>query len=138
LSRLALAVIVGVLESLVEATPSLLGHTYLRSLQETLHPTGWDGQDLPYYSFASVSNKDFDGLTNWLWLLDLNPGRAARGHRSGVLVLSMGDGSGTGTGGTVLFDDVDFEMWMGPWSPRLYRFLAVWNEMRTSTIGWNL
>ncbi len=102
LSRLALAVIVGVLESLVEATPSRLGHTYLRNLQETLHPTGWDGQDLPYYSFASVSNKDFDGLTtNWLWLLDLNPGGAAQGHRSGVLVLSMGDGSGTGTGGTV-------------------------------------
>jgi hypothetical protein len=131
LSRLALAVIVGVLESLVEATPSRLGHSYLRNLQETLHRKGWDGLDLPYYSFAPLNDKDVDGLTNWLWLLNLNPGRAARGHQSGVLVPSMGDGSGTGTGGTVLYDDVDFEMWMGTWSPRLYRFSAVWKEMRT-------
>ncbi len=79
----------------------------------------------------TLSDSDVEGLTNWLWLLNLNPGRAARGHRSGVLVPSMGDGSGTGTGGTVLYDDVDFEMWMGTWSPRLYRFSAVWKEMRT-------
>jgi hypothetical protein len=43
LSRLALAVIVGVLESLVEATPSRTGHTYLRNVQEILHPP--DGMD---------------------------------------------------------------------------------------------
>jgi hypothetical protein len=46
-------------------------------------------------------------------------------------VPSLGDGSGTGTGGTVLYDDVDFEMWMGTWDPRLYHFSAVWKEMRT-------
>jgi hypothetical protein len=112
LSRLALAIIVGVLESLVEATASRIGHTYARSLQGTLHPFGWEGFDLPYYSFAMLTAEDKEGLDNWLWLLELNPGRAARGHQSGVLVPTLGDGSGTGTGGTVLYDDVDFEMWM--------------------------
>jgi hypothetical protein len=131
LSRLALAVVVGVLESLVEATPSRIGHTHLRSLQETLHPKGWDGQDLPYNSFTDLSVTDVEGLTNWQWLLTINPGRAARGHRSGVLVPSLGDGSGTGTGGTVLYDDVAFKMWMGTWHPRLFHFLAVWKGMRT-------
>jgi hypothetical protein len=56
LSRLVLAVVVGVLESLVKATLSRIGHTHLRSLQETLHARGWDGQDLPYSSFTSQCN----------------------------------------------------------------------------------
>jgi hypothetical protein len=115
------------------ATPSRIGHTHLRSLQETLHPKGWDGSDLPYYSFADLSESgDVEGLINWRWLLTINPGRSARGHISGVLVPSLGDGSGTGgTGGTILYDDVDFEMWMGTWHPRLFHFSAVWKEMRT-------
>jgi hypothetical protein len=47
ISRLAHAVVVGVLESLVEATPTRISHTYLRHLQNTLHPLGWDGVELP-------------------------------------------------------------------------------------------
>jgi hypothetical protein len=62
LSRLGLAVVVGVLESMVDATPSRIGHTYLRNVQETLHPKGWDGIDLPYYSFAELRDIDCKDL----------------------------------------------------------------------------
>jgi hypothetical protein len=49
ISRLSLAVVVGVLESMVEATPSRVGHTYLRHLHTILHPADWDGNDLSYF-----------------------------------------------------------------------------------------
>ncbi|KAL3916442.1 MAG: hypothetical protein SGARI_007956, partial [Bacillariaceae sp.] len=39
-SRLALAVLGGVLESLAECTPRRIGHTYLRSLHQQIHPSG--------------------------------------------------------------------------------------------------
>jgi hypothetical protein len=70
ISRLGLAVVVGVLESLVEAIPSRIGHTYLRFVQETLHPKGWDGGGLPYYFFATLSKDDCSELNMWKWLLE--------------------------------------------------------------------
>jgi hypothetical protein len=49
-----------------------------------------------------------------------------------MLVPSMGNGSGTGTGGTVQYRNVEpLDMWMGVWSPRVYRFSSNWKEMRT-------
>ena len=132
ISRLALAVIVGVLESLVEATPTRIGHTYLRHLQGTLHPEGWVGDDLSYFSYASLSEADVHELDLWSWLLLHNHGRRARATKSGTLVPSFGDGSGTGTGGTVQYREAEpFDMWMGVWSPRVYRFTSNWKEMRT-------
>jgi hypothetical protein len=105
LSRLALAVVVGVLESLVEATQSRIGHTYLQSLQRTLHPKDWLGEDLPYYSFTDLTDGDIRDLSMWKWILQRNDGRSARGSKSGCLIPSFGDGSGTGTGGTVQYDE---------------------------------
>jgi hypothetical protein len=132
MSRLGLAVVVGVLEILVEATESWIGHTYLRSLQETLHPKDWTGQDLPYYSFAALSATNIHDLEMWLWLLARNDGRSACGFRSGVLIPSSGDGSGTGTGGTVQYQEGElFEMWLRTWHPQLFHFSANWKEMRT-------
>jgi hypothetical protein len=44
----------------------------------------------------------------------------------------MGNGSGTGTGGTVQYLDAEpLDMWMGVWSPRVYHFSSNWKEMRT-------
>jgi hypothetical protein len=132
ISRLALSVVVGVLESLVEATPTHIGHTYLWSLQETLHPLGWDEDDLTYFSFAKLSDKDIHNLGLWQWLLQRNFGRRVRSSKAGTLVPSMGDGSGTGTGGTVQYLDAEpLDMWMGVWSPRVYHFSSNWKEMRT-------
>jgi hypothetical protein len=54
------------------------------------------------------------------------------GGRSGTLVPSFGDGSGTGTGGTVQYHEGEpFEMWLGTWHPRAFHFSANWKEMRT-------
>jgi hypothetical protein len=132
ISRLGLAVLVGVLESMVEGTPSRIGHTYLHNVQGTLHPKEWEGYDLPYYSFAELSERDCGDLTMWKWILERNDGRQARGGRSGTLVPSFGDGSGTGTGGTVQYvEGAPFEMWLGTWHPRAYHFSANWKEMRT-------
>jgi hypothetical protein len=132
LSRLGLAVVGGVLESLTEATQSQIGHTYLRHLQGTLHPKDWKGDDLPYYSCTALTTDDVRELEMWRWLLRRNDGRTARGHRSGCLIPSFSDGSGTGTGGTVQYDeDSPFEMWLGTWNPLVFPFSANWKEMST-------
>jgi hypothetical protein len=132
LSRLALTVVIDVLESLDEATQSRIGHTYLKSLQSTLHPKDWRGEDLPYYSFSTLNSDNLRDLAMWKWLLIRNDGRSARGHKSECLIPSFGDGSGTGTGSTVQYNEMDpFEMWLGTWSPRLYHFSANWKEMCT-------
>jgi hypothetical protein len=132
LSRLALAVVIGVLESLVDATPSRIGHTYLQGLKRTLHPRDWQGEDLPYYLFTPIDTEGLRDLAMWQWLLQRNDDRSAQGSRSGCLVPSFGDGSGTGTGGTVQYKEtIPFEMWLGTWSPRLYHFSGNWKEMRT-------
>jgi hypothetical protein len=130
---LGLAVVVGVLESLVDATPSRIGHTYLQNVQKTLHPKDWSGADLPYYSFAELSDIDCKDLEMWRWILERNTGRQARGGHSGTIIPSFGDGSGTGTGGTVQYTEGEpFEMWLGTWHPRAFHFSANWKEMRTS------
>jgi hypothetical protein len=133
LSCLALSVVVGVLESLVEATPTRIGHTYLCSLQSTLHPKDWNGDDLPYFSFTALSSDNVHNLNLWTWLLRRNDGHRVLARRSGTLIPSMGDGSGTGTGGTVQYSNTTapLEMWMGVWSPRVFHFSSNWKEMRT-------
>jgi hypothetical protein len=52
-SRRALAVLIGVLESVTDATPARQCHTHLRNLYSTLHPPGWEG--LPYNSTINGS-----------------------------------------------------------------------------------
>jgi hypothetical protein len=126
LSRLSLAVVVGVLESLVEATPTCVGHTFLQHLHENLHPHDWEDSDLPYFSLTTLDERDIRDLNLWKWLLQHNEGRSARAAKSGTLIPSLGDGSGTGTGGAVRYaDDTNFEMWMGVWSPRVYHFSSL-------------
>jgi hypothetical protein len=47
-------------------------------------------------------------------------------------VPSFGDRSSTGTPGTIQYQKIEpFDMWMGVWSPRVYRFTSNWKEMRT-------
>lgn len=48
ISQSALVVLVGVLESLVEAIPTHIGHTHLQSLQCTLYSIGWEGNLLTF------------------------------------------------------------------------------------------
>jgi hypothetical protein len=49
-SRLSLAVVMGVLELLVDGTPHRLGHTYLRRMQLVVHPPGLGTGAEPNYT----------------------------------------------------------------------------------------
>jgi hypothetical protein len=130
-SRLSLAVAAGVLESLVDATPLRLGHTYLRRFHSVVHPPDLGTGAAPYYTTATVPPDVKDDLRWWRRNLLLGQGRFARSHRSATLVPNWGDGSGTGTGGTLGLPDRPLKMWMGQWSPVVYKFSSNWKELMT-------
>jgi hypothetical protein len=134
LSRLYFAVIKGVLESEVDATPSRSGHTHLRSLEHPLHPSGWEG--LPYYSFAVLSQADVDNLLWWRRVLQANHGQTSRSTNASILIPTFGDGSGTGTGtgtrGTVQYDlDEPLQMWKAVWTETAQLNTSNWKEAET-------
>ena len=128
-SRLSLSVVAGVLESLTEATPSRLGHTYLRALHTVIHPAGQATN--AYYSRTTLDSNIRSDLKWWRHVLMTDVGRTARTNRSATLVPTFGDGSGSGMGGTLGFADQGLEMWMGQWSPVVYHFSSNWKELKT-------
>lgn len=50
---------------------------------------------------------------------------------SATLIPNWGDGSGTGTGGTLGLPAQALKMWQGQWSPVVYRFSSNWKELKT-------
>jgi hypothetical protein len=129
LSRRALAVAVGVLESVVDATPARLGHTFLRILYDTLHPVGLD--ETPYNTSTLLTTTNRLDLEWCLATLLADASWRCRAPNSGTLLPTVGDGSGTGTGGTIQYPDEPMKMWMGAWSPRVWHFSSNWKELRT-------
>jgi hypothetical protein len=125
----ALAIAVGVLESVVEATPSRLGHTYLQSLYDTLHPSGFD--DTPYNTSTLLNDTNRLDLEWWRSTLLADASRPCKAPNSGTLIPTFGDGSGMGTGGTIQYPDEPMKMWTGAWSPRVWHFSSNWKELRT-------
>jgi hypothetical protein len=94
-----------------------MGHTHLRSLEITLHPVGWEESYLPYYSFTSLSQRNANDLQWWHRCLQADRGQTSRADHAEVLIPSYGDGSGTGTGGTVQYDLLlPLERWKAVWS----------------------
>jgi hypothetical protein len=74
----------------------------------------------------------------WKTLLTTNPGNRSRTSTFGSLVVTWGDGSGTGTGGTLEHVHVgksdpmpEMETWMGAWTPQVFHFDSNWKELRT-------
>lgn len=131
-SRLSLAVAVGVLESLSEATPRRLGHTYLRKFHSLVHPAGIGTGAGPYYTCTHMPAEVKMELRWWKQYLGLASGRVSRTQRAATLVPTFGDGSGTGTGGTFrLPTDPELRMWRGKWRPAVYSFPSVWKELST-------
>ena len=129
-SRRALAVLIGVLESVTDATPARQGHTHLRNLYSNLHPPGWEG--LPYNSVTTLTENNRAELLWWRTALINDPKRRCRASNSGTLIPSFGDGSGTGTGGTIQYpDETQLKLWMGAWEPRVWHFSSNWKELRT-------
>lgn len=131
LSRLALSVVSGTLESMVEATPSRIGHTYLRHFHSLVHPEGYAVGDEVYYTKCRLNPETRDELTWWKTLLTFDLGRPARSRKSATLIPTYGDGSGTGRGGTLAFPDRPLTTWMGQWTPIVYSFSSNWKELKT-------
>jgi hypothetical protein len=156
LSRLTLAVVTGLLQSLVEATPQRIGQTYLRRLYDRLHQyeeedavrndikllVQYDDKLLRPSGTAFYCTKvDLDESTwldlNW-WETFLQSPQPVLAYSSqqGTLGVSFGDGSGSGTGGTVQILNQDgtcptMEVWMGTWRMCVHSFSSNWKELRT-------
>ena len=131
ISRLALSVIAGTLESVADATPNRLGHTYLRATHSLIHPGGHDPGREIYYTFARLTEDVLREMSWWGKILAHSGGRRMRSSRSGTLIPSWGDGSGTGTGGTIDLPGHDMKLWMGQWSPAVHSFSSNWKELKT-------
>jgi hypothetical protein len=135
LSRLSVAVGGGFLQSLVDATPSRIGQTYLRSLYDEVHDVeDLHGKEL-YYTSIILSEACMEDLAWWKHFLLNNPGNFSRNGTAGNIMGTWGDGSGTGTGGTVeplgQTGLPTLEAWMGAWNPWVYRFSSNWKELQT-------
>lgn len=130
-SRLTLAIVAGTLEAMAEATPLRLGHTYLRRLHSLIRPPGLGTGAEPYYTRVSLTPDVLRDLEWWDTFLRVGDGRYARSERSGTLIPSWGDGSGTGAGGTLGLPDCPLQMWMGQWSPIVYSYSSNWKELKT-------
>jgi hypothetical protein len=132
-SRLSLAVAAGILESLVEATPRRIGHTYLRRFHSLVHPEGGGTGIEPYLTTTSLTPDIRVDLVWWATFLAVGGGRFARVTKPATLVPTWGDGSGTGTGGTYqqlppsgTFEECQpLKMWKGKWSPIVSSFARV-------------
>jgi hypothetical protein len=139
LSRLALAVAVGLLQSLVDATPQRIGQTYLRRVYDELHALADRNRQLGrglYYTTVTLSADAWDDFTWWATFLEVNPGARGRSATSGSLGATWGDGSGTGTGGTYEQAGTHgrlpvIEAWMGTWEFHVHVFSSNWRELRT-------
>ena len=130
-SRLSLAVAAGVLQSLVEATPLRLGHTYLRRFHSLVRPPGLGSGLAPYLTTCGITDEVKTDLRWWRLFLLHEAGRFARSESSATLVPMWGDGSGTGAGGTYVVPHGPLKMWKGRWSPIVYKFSSNWKELST-------
>ena len=131
MSRLALSVVAGTLESVADATPNRLGHTYLRATHSLIHPHGHEPGRHIYYTYCLVTDEVRRDMTWWSRILQVPGGRVLRSHISGTLVPTWGDGSGTGTGGTIQIPGDGMKLWMGQWSPTVYHHSSNWKELKT-------
>ena len=133
-SGLALSVVVGVLESLVEATPSRVGRTYVRCFHEVIHATA-EHETLRgverYCRCIVVPETVRSDLRWWRQILDHRIYREAYSEKSGTLIPTWGDGSGTGTGGTMSIPGQELQCWMGQWTPFVFHHSSNWKELKT-------
>jgi hypothetical protein len=141
LSRLTLAVVTGLLQSLVEATPQQVGQTFLRRLYDRIHALDEEGPHRPtgtamYYARVTLTAEEWLDLDWWEAALKLDMEVQAHSPQQGSLGISYGDGSGSGTGGTVQVLGQDgacpsMEAWMGTWRSHVHSFTSNWRELRT-------
>ena len=134
-SRLALSVVNGVLQSLVEATPTRIGQTYLRALHDLISDENDVADPMArFYTTCVFTPEARDNLRWWEVFLAIADSRPIRPSHSATIGCAWGDGSGTGTGGTneLLGDPgATMRMWMGTWAPHVHQFSSNWRELKT-------
>ena len=131
ISRLSLAVATGLLQSFTDATPGYIGATYLREHYNLLHPGDMGHGLAPYCTKTILTPRVRAELKWWASFLRSHRGRPSRMMKSATLVPTWGDGSGTGTGGSLGLPDKPLKMWLGEWSPIVYSFSSNWKELQT-------
>jgi hypothetical protein len=158
-SALAFSVVTGTLESVVEATPQRQGRCYLREMYNALHdvPGCPDADAAPefacgggdtlddilasrgvynpldkYYRTMLVTESAREELRWWYaTLTTVDVCRSAYSERGGALSTTWGDGSGTGTGGTIDVTGMEVLQWMGSWLPASLPYTSNWKELKT-------
>jgi hypothetical protein len=136
LTRLSASVLGGLLQSLVDATPSRQGQTYLRSMYDNIHHTSDLFGKALYFTKFKLAETTIQDLTWWDEFLRINPGQTSRAGHMRTLGVTWGDGSGTDIGGT--FEEVQhstepkIDIWMGTWACHVSYFDSnCWREFRT-------
>jgi hypothetical protein len=139
LAALTLSVVVGYLQSLVPATPSNIGAVYLRELYDCLYSQldpNKTGTTQAFYSQMSISPQAFACLDWWERAIQRGLACTVQVRDESTGVVTWGDGSGTGSGGSVDFIRWDFvklgpsEDWMGSWDGPPGES-SNWRELRT-------
>ncbi len=145
LARLSTAKVIGFLQSLVPATPSNIGASFLRHLYDDLHSlTDAKLRGTVAYYYTSLDLSPCSRLELLWWEQSLARGFLSCQHQMsdmGTLSVNWGDGSGTGTGGTENWVSMDtdtrlspLESWMGIWKDKVHHFSSNWKELRTLAI----
>jgi hypothetical protein len=96
-----------------------------------VHPSGSELGAATYYTRTRVPENVRRDLRWWEAILSRDISWQARSTNAWVLVPSWGDGSGTGTGGTVQVPDSPLAMWMGQWTPFVFHHSSNWKELKT-------
>ena len=130
-SRLGLAVAAGILQSLVDATPSFVGSTYLRKFHTLVHPSDSGTGIRPYLTYSCIPPQVRSELKWWNRYLTRDQGRVAYTRHATTLIPTWGDGSGTGTGGTLAVPNQPLQMWQGQWTPTIFQFSSNTKELAT-------
>ena len=140
-ARLVVSMVVGFLQSLVPATPGNIGASFLQPIYEDLHKL--QANDCPgtkqfYFCAMKLSQRSQDSLWWWRQALILGLSKQTQPQDFATVGLSWGDGSGTGTGGTINFLDLNkhnepirLDVWMGTWSGTVVQSTSNWKEMCT-------
>jgi hypothetical protein len=77
-----------------------------------------------YHTSIELSDACMMDLGWWHDFLEANPGNASHSGTAGTLLGTWGDGSGTGTGGTIEEQEANhMDTWMGTSDPRVQHSL---------------
>jgi hypothetical protein len=135
LSRLGLSVLYGTLQSLVPASNARIGQTFLRESYDSLYEENEQDSSSDarwrLYTCTHLSPGAIADLEWWCKALRGGLSAVSRSERAGTLVTTFGDGSGTGSGGTLQTHHRPAVQWMGQWLPHVHFSSSNWKELRT-------